>query len=87
MPGTGIDIVPKLPKCLVPVLTSYRSYRSVRYRCFRRTEVTEASGAGIGVVPNSPKFPVPVIPAVDAGGMPRYVPCLLLLWCTLVYDT
>ena len=30
--GTGIDVVPKLSKCLVPVLMSYRSYRSVRYR-------------------------------------------------------
>ena len=32
MPGTGMDVVPKLPKCPVPVLTSYRSYRSARYR-------------------------------------------------------
>ena len=30
--GTGIDVVPNLPKCLVPVLMSYRTYRSVRYR-------------------------------------------------------
>ena len=44
--GTGMDVVPKLPKCLVPVLMSvrnlrkcpvpllmlYRYYRSVRYR-------------------------------------------------------
>ena len=30
--GTGIDVVPNLPNCPVPVLMSYRSYRSVRYR-------------------------------------------------------
>ena len=30
--GTDIDIVPNLPKCPVPVLMSYRTYRSVRYR-------------------------------------------------------
>ena len=30
--GTGIDVVPNLPKCPVPVLMSYRIYRSVRYR-------------------------------------------------------
>ena len=30
--GTGIDVVPKFPKCSVPVLTSYPSYRRVRYR-------------------------------------------------------
>ena len=29
---TGIDVVPNLPKCPVPVLMSYRTYRSVRYR-------------------------------------------------------
>ena len=28
--STGIDVVPNLPKCPVPVLTSYRIYRSVR---------------------------------------------------------
>ena len=31
--GTGIDVVPNLPKCPVPVLISYRTYRSVWYRC------------------------------------------------------
>ena len=30
--GTGIYIVPNLPKCPVPVSISYRTYRSVRYR-------------------------------------------------------
>ena len=68
--GTGIDIVPTLPKCPVPVLM-YQNYRSVRYRyesMYRyrryrypcRTELTEVSGTGIDVVPNLPNFPVPV---------------------------
>ena len=30
--GTGIDVVPNLPKCPVPVSEVYRTYRSVRYR-------------------------------------------------------
>ena len=30
--GTGMPVVPSLPKCPVPVLLSYRTYRSVRYR-------------------------------------------------------
>ena len=33
--GTGMDVVSKLQKCPVPVLMSYRSYRSVRYREYR----------------------------------------------------
>ena len=36
----------------VPVWMSYRAYRSVRYRCWCRTELTEVSGTGLGVVPN-----------------------------------
>ena len=44
--GTGIDVVPKLPKCPVPVLMF--------------TELTEVSGTGIDAVPNLPKCPVPV---------------------------
>ena len=32
--GTGIDVVPNLPKCPVPMLMSYRTYRSVRCRYF-----------------------------------------------------
>ena len=67
--GTGIDDVPNLPKCPVPnlpkcpvpVLMSYWTYRSVRYRYWRRTERTEVSGTGIDVVPNLPKCPVPVL--------------------------
>ena len=30
--GTGIDVVLNLPKCPVPVLMSYRTYRRLRYR-------------------------------------------------------
>ena len=45
--GTGIDVVPNLPKCPVPVLM-YRNYWSVRYRWYGcRTELTEVSGTGI----------------------------------------
>ena len=58
--GTGIHIVPKLPKYPVPVLVSYRSYLSVRYR--------------FDVVPNLPICGVPVILAVYTGGMPLCVP-------------
>ena len=59
--GTGIHIIPKLPKCPVPVLMSYRTYQSVPYRYSCRTELTEVCGTGIGVVPNLPKCPVPVL--------------------------
>ena len=31
--GTGINVVPNLQKLPVPVLMSYRTYRSFRYRC------------------------------------------------------
>ena len=66
MSGTGIDVAPNLPKCPVPVLMLYRTYRSVRYRYeslypYRRyrypcrTELTDVSGAGIDVS-NLPKW-------------------------------
>ena len=69
--GTGIDVVPNLPKCLVPVLM-YRNYLSVRhryeslyrYRRYRypcRAELTEVYGTGIDVVPNLPNCPIPVL--------------------------
>ena len=58
--GTGIDVVPNLPKCPVPVFM-YRTYRSVRHRYWCRTELTEVSGTGIHVIPNLPKCPVPVL--------------------------
>ena len=48
MSGTGIDVVPNLPKCPVPVLMLCRTYR------------IEVSGTGIDVVPNIPKCPAPV---------------------------
>ena len=64
--GTGMDVVPNLP-----VLTSYRTYRSVRYRYWRCTELTEVFGTGTKVctgtvgtgidVPNLQKLPVPVL--------------------------
>ena len=44
--GTGIDFVPNLPKCPVPVLMSYRTYQRVRYRYCCRTELTEVSDTG-----------------------------------------
>ena len=47
-PGTGMDVVSNLPKYPVPVLMSYRTYRSVWYRY-------------MDVVPNLPKCPVPVL--------------------------
>ena len=66
VPGTGMDVVPNLPKCPVPVLM-YQTYRSVRYRyesLYRykqyrypyRTELTEVSDTS------------------NTGCMPRYVP-------------
>ena len=68
--GTGIDVVPNLPKCPVPVLM-YRTYGSVRYRyesLYRyrryrysyRTELADMSGTGIDV-PNFLKCLVPVL--------------------------
>ena len=66
--GTGIDVVRNLPKCpvpvwksvpvpAVPVLMSYRSYRSVQCRYWCRTEVNELSGTGVYVVP----IPAPLL--------------------------
>ena len=37
--GAGIEIVPNLPECRVPVLKSYRTYGSVGYRYWSRTEL------------------------------------------------
>ena len=55
MSGTGIDVVPNLPKWYESV------YRYRRYRCLYRTELTEVSGTGIDVVPKLPKCPVLVL--------------------------
>ena len=43
--GTGMD-VPNLSKFPVPVLMSYRTYRSVRYWYWCHIELTEVSGTG-----------------------------------------
>ena len=72
MSGAGVDVVPNLPKCPVPVINSvpapavpvsisYRTYRSVRYRYGCLPELTEVSGTDIDVIPNLPKRPVPVL--------------------------
>ena len=72
VPGAGIDIVPNLPMCRVPVLMLYRTCRSVwhryeslyrhrRYRYPYRTELTEVFGTGMDIVPNLPKCAVPVL--------------------------
>ena len=67
--GTGIGVIPNLPKCPVPLLMSYRTYRSVRYRYWCCTEVTEVSGTGIDV-PSLPKSPVPVWTSVPVPAVP-----------------
>ena len=70
--GTGIDVVPKLPKLplqvwksvpfpAVPVSMLYRIYRYVHWCC---TALTEVSRTGIDIIPNLPKNPLPVMPAV-----------------------
>ena len=73
--GPGVD-VPNLPKCPVAVLM-YRTCRSVRYRCWCCTELTEVSGTGIDVVPNLPKCPVPVLMSYRSYRSVRY-----RYWCT-----
>ena len=45
----------------VPAWMSYRAYRSVRYRFWCRTELTEVSGTGLDVVPNLVMRPIPVL--------------------------
>ena len=88
LPGIGIDVVPNLPKCPVPVLILYRNYRSVRYRykiLYRyrryrypcRTELTEVSGTGIDAVPNLPEVSGTGIDVVP--NLPKFpVPVLML---------
>ena len=53
--GTGMDVVPNLPKCRVRVWMSYRTYQSFGYGYGCRTELTKVSGTGVDVVPNLPK--------------------------------
>ena len=85
--GTGIDVVPKLPKYPVPVLMLYRNGRSVRYqyeslyryRRYRypcRTGLIEESGIGIDLVPNLPKCPVTVLMSYRTYRSVRY-----RYWC------
>ena len=81
MSGTGIEIVPNLPKCRVPVLKSYRSFRSVGYGYWGRTEVTKVSATGIEFVPNLTGVfgrvlrPYPTLPRTSVGYSPsKYLP-------------
>ena len=50
-----------VPVFSVPAWMSYHNYRSVWYRYWCRTEITEVSGTGIDVVPSLKKCPVPVL--------------------------
>ena len=56
--GTGMDVVPTLPKCPVPVLLL------MWYRTF------EVSATGIDVVPNSTKCPVPARKSLPVSTVP-----------------
>ena len=70
--GTGMDVVPSLPKCrvrvvwmLVPVpipdtLYFNKTVPGTRVFCCGRTELTKVSGTGMDVVPNLPKSRVRV---------------------------
>ena len=77
---SSMDVVPIFPRCpaplwkSVPVSMSYGTYRSVRYRYWRRTELSEVSDTSMEVVPNLPKCPVAALSAVRINGMTRYVP-------------
>ena len=75
--GTGIHVVPNLPKCPVPILMSCRAYRSVWYLYWCRTELTEVSG--IGNTGGIYRW-YPSIPAEYTVGMPRYVPYRTHSW-------
>ena len=72
--GTGIDVVPNLPKCPVPVSISYRTYRVVRYR-YWCTELNDESDSDIDV-PNLPKCLVPVFMSYRTYRSVRY-----RYWC------
>ena len=63
---TGIDVVPNLPKCPVPVLMSYRTYRSVRYRWWRCTEPTEVSGTGMKVCTSTGGTGTHIVPKLSS---------------------
>ena len=51
--GTGIHVLPNLPKYQVPVLMPHRTYQSVRYRYWCCTETTEVVWKSV---------PVPAVP-------------------------
>ena len=68
--GTGIPVVPNIPKWPLP-LWMYRSYPSVRYRYWCRTEHTEVTTTGMDV-PNLPKCPVPVLRSYRTYRSARY---------------
>ena len=65
VPGTSIEVVPKVPRCRVLVLRSYRTYRSVGYRYRVRIEPYRGLRQGIETVPNhfdrvnTPGIPLP----------------------------
>ena len=55
--GIGMEVVPNVPKYRVPgvpVLGSYRTYRSVGYRYRLRTEPDRSVREGLAAVPNTP---------------------------------
>ena len=62
----------------------YQTYRSVWYRYWCRTELTEVSGTGIDVVPNLPKCPVPVLTSLPVPAVPVSISCRTFqyrYWC------
>ena len=79
--GTGIYVVPKLPKCPVQVFMAYPSYRSAQYRHWCRTDLTEVSGTGIDVVPNLPMCPAPVLMSYRYRYRHRYRPGYIYREC------
>ena len=66
MLGTGMDVVPNLPKCPVPVLLSCRTYQvsctGIDVPNLPKCPVPEfcngTGGTGIHIVPDLPKSPV-----------------------------
>ena len=71
--GTGIDALPNLPKCPIPVLMLCRTYRRVSYWYGCCAELTEESRTGMDVVPVPVPTPVQTFIPVPA----VYVPSIL----------
>ena len=78
-----IDVVPNLPKCPVPIGMMYRTYRSIRYRYWCCSELTEVSRIGMKVyrcrqyrywyrTTLIPKCPVPVLMSYRSYRSVRY---------------